>query len=144
VAHGGAHEEQRTVKILTRDEILGADDLEVSAEIACPEWGGAVHVRSISGEARDAFEATQAMLAKNDEYGFMKNTRARMVALFACDAEGKRIFSDGDAVALGKKSALALNRVFDVGRKMNGWSKEDVAELEGNSEDAPSDGSGSA
>lgn len=133
------------MKVLSRDEILSADDLKVSDPIPVPEWSpdGCVHVRVISGEERDAFEQTQARMSHRDNYGFMRNTRARMVAMFACDAEGNRLFSDADATALGKKSAVALNRVFDAGRVMNGYTHEDIKELEGNSEDALSEGSGS-
>lgn len=134
------------MRSLTRDEILSADDKVISDPIPMPEWGEDVYVRCrvISGTERDSFEAQQARLSKTDEYGFMGNTRARMVALFACDDEGAPLFTPEDALALGAKSAPALDRIFDVGREMNGWTKKDVKELEGKSEDVPSEGTGTA
>ena len=43
---------------LTAEEILSTDDRKVE-RVACPEWGGHVHVRSLSGEELDAWEVEQ-------------------------------------------------------------------------------------
>jgi hypothetical protein len=49
-------------------------------------------------------------------------------------AEGKRLFTDADAPVLGEKLAPALDRIFEAASKLNRLSKEDVEELEKNSE----------
>lgn len=69
----------------------------------------------------------------------MKNLRAKLVALTIVDEEGNRIFSQQDVNLLGKKSALALNRVFEVAQRLNGLKPEDVEELTKNSESDQSD-----
>jgi hypothetical protein len=62
----------------------------------------------------------------------LKNIRAKLVALTVVDEEGNRIFSDSDASALGKKSAAALDRVFEVAQRLSGLRPEDVEELSKN------------
>jgi hypothetical protein len=39
------------------------------------------------------------------------------------------MFSDQDVTKLGKKSARALDRVFDVSQRLSGITKEDVEDL---------------
>jgi hypothetical protein len=45
-------------KPLTAEEILALNDRRVE-KVACPEWGGHVHVRSLSGEELDGWEVEQ-------------------------------------------------------------------------------------
>lgn len=112
-------------KILARADILGADDM-VSKEVPVPQWGGVVIVRAMTGTERDAFET-----------GVQKegnvNIRARLAALTIVDADGNRIFNEKDIEVLGKKSAAALDAIFDVSAKLSGLQPDDVKELEGNS-----------
>ena len=49
-----------------------------------------------------------------------------------------------DVKALGKKSSLALNRVFEVAQRLNGLTERDMEELAGNSKSDRSDDSISA
>ena len=42
--------------LLTKDEILRADDLRLE-RVEVPEWGGEVVLRTMTGTERDAFEA---------------------------------------------------------------------------------------
>ena len=129
--------------LLTRDQILGAEDLGFE-DVAVPEWGGSVRVQMLTGAERDAFE--QAIVTRQGKKVQMTlaNVRARLVAMCVMDGEGQRVFSDGDVKALGKKSALALNRVFEVAQRINGLTPEDVEELAGNSGSDQSDSSISA
>ena len=66
------------------------------------------------------------------------------MVLCTCDAEGARLFTDQDADKLGKKSAVAVNRIFEVARRLSGMTEEDLEEMAGNSERVPSASSGSA
>lgn len=124
---------------LDKNAILSADDKKVE-QVDVPEWGGHVHVRTLTGTERDAFES--AFFSQNGTQN-LANIRSRLAVLTVCDARGKRLFADTDVVAVGKKSAAALDRVFGVAQRLNGLRAEDVKELEKNSEAAPSGASGS-
>ena len=109
---------------LSRDQILGADDLGL-VEVSVPEWGGSVSLRVMRGHERDAFEVR---MSAEDR----ANVRARLAALSIVDEAGVRLFSDDDIEALGEKSASALNRVFERAMSLNGFTDADVEALEGN------------
>lgn len=116
--------------LLTRDMILQALDLPTE-RVEVPEWGGAVLVRGMSGTERDAIE--QSVLSKDGKgLGDVTGLRARVVAYCVVDEQGQRLFQKSDVERLGAKSALALQRVFEVAQKLSGLSPEDVAELEKN------------
>lgn len=127
------------MKLLTRDAILQAEDLPTE-DIEVEEWGGAVRVRALTGAERDAFEQSIVEQRGKSTRVNMRNIRAKLVALTVVDADGKRLFSDKDAELLGKKSAAALDRVFEVAQRLSGLSPEDMEELSGNSEEGQSDG----
>lgn len=126
---------------LTRDQILGADDLSYRV-VPVPAWGGDVRIRTLTGAERDQFEASIVQRNGRNIATNMRNIRAKLVALCIVDENGERIFSDKDVEALGKKSAQALDLVFGEAQKLNGLRDEDVEELaenfvDGRSEDSP-------
>lgn len=114
--------------LLTREQILGADDLPTE-DVDVPEWGGTVRLRTLTGTERDAFEASSVQQAGKVRRININNIRARLVALCIVGEDGNRMFSDTDIKALGAKSSKALDRVFDAASKMNGLSDEDVEKL---------------
>lgn len=114
--------------MLTKEQILNANDSKIEA-IDIPEWGGQVFIRTISGTERDNFEQSIIKGKETD----LTNLRAKFCVLVICDENGNRIFNDNHVSVLGKKSAAALDRIFDAGRKMNGMTDSDVKELEKNS-----------
>lgn len=124
--------------ILDREAILSLQDLPTE-RVFVPEWQGEVIVRGLTGAERDAFE--QSIVEQKGKKTRMKlqNIRARLVVLTVVDEQGNRVFSDGDAEWLGKKSAVALNRIFEVAQRLSGLRAEDIEELEGNLDDAQSD-----
>jgi hypothetical protein len=109
---------------LTIEEILKANDVEIRC-VPCPEWGGDVYVRSISGDVRDAFELRYQ--GKEDSRVGM---RAVFVALTMCDAEGRFLSpTEAEVKALGKKASGPLDRCFDAAmavNKMRGGDHEDA------------------
>ena len=111
--------------MLNRDTILKADDLPKEL-VEVPEWGGSVYVRTLRGNDRDSFE--QSLVGKKQKMS-LDNVRARFAVLTICDESGTRLFTDADAKALGDKSAAALDRVFAVAQRLNGFSQEDVEDL---------------
>lgn len=126
--------------MLSKEQILECSDI-VTETVPVPEWGGDVLVATISGRERDRFEQEVVNIGKGR---VVENLRARLVARCIVDGEGKRMFADSDVVKLGKKSAKALDRIFSVCQKMNGFTESDIEELEKNSESGQSGDSASA
>jgi|SRR5690625_1355246 len=124
--------------LLSREDILRADDLPREL-VDVEEWGGAVYVRGLTAAERDKFEAslfeTKGKGPNARQVFKGEDVRAKLAALTMVDAEGNRIFNDGDVKALAKKSAQALSRVYDVASRLSGMTKEDQEELEGNSDE---------
>ena len=99
--------------------------------------GQPLHVRTMTGLERDAFETVYL----ESKAAGRPNIRGAMAAFTLIDDEGKRVFTDADAHALGNLPAAELDRVFEIGQRLNKMSEADVADLEGNSEATPGDGS---
>ena len=111
--------------LLTKDQILKQDDLK-SEIVAVPEWGGDVRVCTMSGFARDRFEA--GITGKNGGMN-MQNIRAKLAAATITDEEGKLLFDEGDIIKLGNKSCAALDRVFAAAQRLNLITNDDVEVL---------------
>jgi len=128
------------MELLTRDQILNAQDLD-SEDVAVPEWGGTVRVRALSGAERDNFEASITERKGRKTRMNLANLRARLVQLCVVDQKGKSLFRRTDIDALGKKSAAALDRVFDVCRRLSGMTEEDIEEMTENFTETQGDAS---
>jgi hypothetical protein len=105
--------------ILTKEQILASDDLP-KKEVDVPEWGGSVIVRTMTGTERDKFE--QSVIGKD-----MSNLRASLLSLCLINDKGVHLFND--AVQLGQKSSVVLQRLYDVACKLNGFGKQEEEEL---------------
>lgn len=114
---------KKTDKILSRDDILSADDLKQTA-VAVPEWGGIVYVRSLTGNERDIYETYMLSDQKTD-----KAVRAYLAALCIVDENGKRLFSQNDIELLGQKSGAALERVANEALRLNAFTPDDIEDL---------------
>ena len=130
-------------KILSKADILGCSDLRFET-VAVPEWGGSVRVRTLSGAERDAFEATLMKTLNGKRVPDMDNLCAKLLAATVVDEEDKQIFGVQDLVALGRKSAIAIDRIFGVAQRINGMAPDAVEDAIKNSTPGPSDGSISA
>jgi hypothetical protein len=117
--------------MLNREAILAQSKLPTE-EVSVPEWGGSVTVRALTGAQRDAFEAGCIQQRGKKTERNLNNLRARLVALSVVDADGKRLFSDADAAALGELNAAALDRVYDAAARISGLNAKDQEELLGN------------
>lgn len=121
---------------LTKEQILAADDRHVIS-IDCPEWGGVVFVRPLSGEARDELEERFS----NSES--MIGIRAWIAAAGLCDESGESMgFSPREVDQLASKSASTLDKIAAKVQAISGMTKADVEELEKNSGNGMSDDSG--
>lgn len=115
------------MSLLTRDQILSADDL-VTEDVECPEWGGSVRVRTLTGTARDQWEAALSPDKKGAKPK-LENIRAGLCAASIIDESGQMVFTPADVAKLGMKSAKALDRIFDKARDLSGLSDDDVKEM---------------
>jgi hypothetical protein len=127
------------MKILTRDEILAAVDVEKEL-VSVPEWGGDIYIKGMTGAERDKFEASFAQRKGKDVTYNMLNIRAKLASLTICDESGKRLFTEADVMALSQKSAVALQRVFAVAQKLSGFGDDEVKELAEGVKNDPFDG----
>ena len=113
---------------LKRDDILKVQDIKVE-KVHVPEWGGDVYIKGMNGMERDAFEASVVQMRGKGTNVDMSNIRAKLAAQTICDENGERLFTDADIKALGKKSASALQRVFEVAQKLSGIGDDAIQEL---------------
>lgn len=123
---------------LNRDAILNAEDTEYDV-VPCPEWGGDVRLKSISGRQRDAFEESVVTTNGTDRKVNLRNARARLISITAVDDDGRLLFSTDDITALGRKNAKPLDRLFDHARKLIGMGQKDVETLTENFGETPDD-----
>ena len=115
-------------RILNKAEILAAPDKK-TVRVHVPEWGGEVEIATMTGFARDRFEAS--IVGKNGGVNTI-NIRAKLAAATIVDAEGELLFKEDDVLKLGNKSAAALERVFIASQKLNRITSDDVEKLAGN------------
>lgn len=88
--------------LLTAESILAAEDF-VYDIVECPEWGGEVRIRSLSG-------AQRATLKKALEAG-QENIDETLCVMAIVDADGNRIFTQQQINALSKKNTAVVSRI---------------------------------
>lgn len=125
---------------LSREAILDADDRRYD-EVECPEWGGTVRIRSISGRQRDEYEQSLIQQNGRDRQMNLRNARAKLIVLCAIGEDGRPLFSAEDLRHLSAKSAKPLDRLFTACQKLVGLSDDDVKSLTENFGATPDGGS---
>lgn len=114
------------MNVLSRKQIDEASD-RPRETVEVPEWGGSVLVQGMTAADRDAWEA-ESMPEGDGEQPRLENLRARLCARCIVNEAGKRLYSDDEAGALGAKSAAAINRLYEVARRLSGIGREAVEE----------------
>lgn len=114
---------------LSKAAIMSAKDVRLSDAVSVPEWGGDVHLKTLSGLERDAFEEGYSEQR-------MKAFRVRFLVLTLCDENGERLFGDDDVDVLGVKSSVVINRLFEKSWAHNALNPEAVEAL---GKDSPTD-----
>lgn len=97
-----------------REEIF-AVEFPKPIPVPTPEWpalDGKLFVRALSAAERDAYEASLSD-------GRLENWRAKLVVFAACDAEGRRIFEDGDVERVGRCPATLVARLFEAANRLS-------------------------
>lgn len=111
--------------ILKKDDILNAQDLPFK-DVEVPQWGGTVRIRALNSAERDAFEQSITQFRGNDVDLKMNNIRAKLVAMAAIDEEGNKLFTLQEAEKLGKKSAVVMDKLFQVAQELSGMRQQDL------------------
>jgi len=129
-------DKDKSMPVLNRDEILAVDDIQIEL-IEVPEWGGAVFVKGMTGAERDRFESGIVRISGDESQVNMVDIRAKLCAATAVDEDGKKLFTAADIKELTKKSAVALQKVYEAATRLSGMSDEDVEELAEGLEESP-------
>lgn len=117
---------------LTREDVLGADDLK-REPVDAPEWGGTVWVQELS--AADAMEYDVWIFEnKEDRASIMKGMNAMMVMLCACNEEGERLFSNTDLAEINSKAPEPVARIARAAFSINKMRDSDYEDEVKNSE----------
>lgn len=111
--------------LLNKNDILSKDDSK-HIDVEVPEWGGTVRIATMSGFARDRFEAS--VMSKSGGVNHV-NIRAKLVAACLVDEKGALMFNEKDVTELGKKSAKALDLIFDRAQSLNGIGDAEIETL---------------
>ena len=104
-----------------RDQILASDDIP-SEKVPVPEWGVTVEVRGMTGAER-----TRIMDKAVDQQGGVNLQFVYpeiVIATSFDDVTGEQIFKPSDRDTLLTKSAVALDRLAQVGMKLYGFTQE--------------------
>jgi hypothetical protein len=78
-----------------------------------------VFVRVLSAAELDEYDSTLLIGEGEERKVDYRNMRARFCCYVLSDEQGNRLFAPADADALGKKSAIVLDRIFDAGQRLN-------------------------
>jgi hypothetical protein len=121
--------------MLNKQSIIEAEDRPIT-EVDCPEWGGTVGIRAMSGSDMAEY---QGVLAEGVGEGNMDYPQLilLLLSMSIVDSEGARMFSRSDIKCLGDKSGQCLMRVFKAAASLNNLDED----LAGNSCGTPDDAS---
>lgn len=123
-------------KILTRDDILGINDIQIEL-VSTPEWKGNNYVRGMTGHERDKFESSIIEMKGKSQILHLNDIRAKLASQTICDEKGNKLFTEADIKALSGKSAAALQRIFEVAQRLSGIGNDDIKELTEGFEENP-------
>ena len=119
---------------LTAAAILQAEDF-VYDDVECPEWGGTVRIRSLSGAQRVTLR--KAIDNGND------NVDEMLCVMAIVDDDGNRIFDQKQIAELSRKNTKAISRVAIRVLEISGMRnpEKSVSDAEKNSGETQNGGS---
>lgn len=126
------------------DQIFASQDLAFE-DVVVPEWDNMpLRISEMSGTDRDSWERTVQRIQNGEVVPDYDNFRGRLLVRCILNPEtGERVFKDGHADALGKKSGSVLSHLAAIALRLNRMRKEDVEDLGKSSALAQSADSGS-
>ena len=130
-----AGETREPAPLLSREAIFAREDL-ITRRVDVPEWGGSVLVKVLKADEKMAYERSNTVRRRGRD-GVVQidpnekvNFRVGLVMRTCVDANGAPLFTEVDTVAVGQKSAAALERIFEAACELNRIGKRDVEEPE--------------
>lgn len=124
-----------------RRKVLDANDI-ATKKVHVAEWDVDLWLRTLTGKERDIMEAQWRRRKKMEGGDDDAEFRRFVVCWCTVDESGKQVFdTHGDVAALGKKSAMAIVKVFGVANELNAFTDSKIEELAGNCETGPRAGS---
>lgn len=125
-------------QFLSKDEILGMDDIPME-EVTVPEWKGrTVLVCGLTAAGKNAYQASLLEIKGSSRRVRMENALAKLLVLTIVNRQRQRLFTESDIERLGTKSAAALERLATVANRLSGMDEKENAELLKNSDAAQS------
>ena len=115
---------------LDKSQFITAAARHAVKEIDVPGLGETVYIREISAGERDSLEMMAASIGDNASNA--KQYRARCVAMFLSDADGKRLFGNGEIAQLDTMNAKPMDVIFEAGLVFNGLGAAALEESEKN------------
>lgn len=123
--------------MLTRDQLLGADDRKAET-VSVPEWGGDVRIAVMTGAGRDDL---QKKIAANKSNSFFEAT---LLVATLVGEDGVALLTEADVEALQTKSSDVVARVAKDAMRLNGLGQAATDAALGNSNSSQSSDSGTA
>ncbi len=118
-----------------RERVAEAAAKKQVKAVDAPELGE-VYLRSLS-----AAEFDRLMAVVNTQFGGnlhkKANWRAWLVSQVLCEADGSRVFKEGEEALIGELASGTVQFLYDRFADMNGLGKDAVEEIEGNSSGMP-------
>lgn len=125
-------------ELLSKDEILGMDDIPTE-EVTVPEWKGrTVLVCGMTAAGKNAYEASLVEIKGTTRKVRMDNATAKLLVRTIVNRQRQPLFTETDIERLGTKSAAALERLAQVALRLSSMRVSDVEELVKNSDAAQS------
>lgn len=118
--------------VLSKADILTAIAEKPSIateEVECPELGGAVLVREMTGTIRNRLEAGFAAIQDGADGSIMDKVLIAMVSACVVDEDGRPFITGDRAKAMLKNHPRAVFRIRDKAVDMSGISEEDAEEM---------------
>jgi hypothetical protein len=112
-------------QVFTKEQLLAFEIKREKVEFE----GGFVYVRGMDGTERDRWEQVTLNETKKSKNEIYDHMRASIIVRTVCDENGNRLFADEDIPRVSKMPAAVLDKMYTVGARLSGVSKEDAEEI---------------
>lgn len=120
--------------VLTRDDILKADEIKKELVDLAPYMVGKVWVRGMTAYDRDVWEDYMLSMRDAEPLDRRKGRARALIAALCCvDEKGQRLFTIADVEKLKDKSALAIDKIVSVAQRLSFVTEQDIEEAAKNS-----------
>lgn len=124
--------------LLSKDDILGMDDIPVE-EVVVPEWKGRrVLISGLTAAAKNAYQSSLVELQGTTRKVKLEHSTAKLLVRCLVDAKRQPLFTETDIIRLGTKSAAVLERLAKVASRLSGMDDAGQEEILKNSDAAQS------